>query len=314
MKLIFFILLGLILASQTAHADIVGGAADAVSSGISSAIRSIADELFSLGVYIAPDGSHVASPTNSSVTNLLYNLGSFSPYPYNFDAVLDMQTKMDKLVFVPVCKIFVTIVAICVLIDFFFPMLSVRIYELTEFHTSSAVSRYIVAIMLLVLIMIGSTPLIWYILAFNDALTKEVFLLALPSFNPHVGGVVQYFCMAVAYFVLAIFYAWRILVIFIVSIMIRIILLLFILPRTREFGEKVMVYFVQVVFFQFIMMCYFTVGVSVTSLFSVFPWLQVLLFLALIIGGVILGFKLIFKISLFNVGKAATKVAVLRGL
>lgn len=314
MKKVVALFILFLLTIPCAQADIAGGAVDAISSGIEKFVFNVADEILSWGIFVDEEGSGLVKVSDDSLTNRIYSLGSYSPNPYAFEPILELQRKIDQALFIPVAKLILGLAAICFLLDYFAPMLSQRIFEITEFHAGAALIKYMLSIMMLVLIVLTSNPIVYYILALNDALTKEMFMLALPSLDPTQGGAIQYLMMAIAWVILAVFYAWRILIIFMVAIIIRTLLALYIFPRTRDFAENTFIYFIQIVFFQLIMMTYFVIGIVIITLFWVIPLLQFFLYLAMILGGIFIGFKLVFGINLFKTAARGTKYVIIKGL
>lgn len=295
---------------QPANAGILSPVSDAIANGGVQFVNRCSDNMMNMSVYSTIiDKSGQQSTTSGGITDIIINMGSFSPNPYQFDEVITFREYIIDILLKPVIKLILVLIAILTLLVYLVPSAAAKLHDITGINSANVLKTQISKIALIIGIIVLSNVFVFVMLALNDSMTKQVFSAIINQITPTPDNFILYFMISMAYFLLSFFYAWRILVIFLYAIFAELILLCLVFDSTRKFGENITKYFIQTVFFQFIMMCYFVACIMIISLFPYIPQVQISLYLVMVLASVIIAFRLTWGVTLFNkavfIGKSA---------
>lgn len=306
MKKICVILVILIIASTTytASAGLGDGAKEAISEGMDEFCISKADQIFSLSF----SGFDDSAGTNS--VGYIYNIASYTPNPFE-SSVVKQFTDYSKELFKSCYPIIILSAFIVMLVTHykadslqqFSQAMGIKLAGKSNILSKKAYDGIIIAIFMYIFI--------YFVLAINDYLTKSVMISILDVVSPSPDNLVLYCMMAIAYGVMWFFFSVRTLVIYLFCGFALIIGLGLLVDFTKEKATDICAYFTQAVFFQFIIVLYFSSCIliikEITSPLDFDG--QSVWYTVMIIGGVYLGIKMMFGTGVIRfAGRAASRL------
>ena len=283
--LLIFIVLSLI---TPVLATPVGDAArGAISGGIEDFFISLSDQMFDMSFSGFDDAE------GKGTTGYIYNIASYTPDPFSSPTVQG-SIVWSKSVFAASYPILLLCAFIAVLLTHYKTDALRQIEQITGVHIGNksnilarkAIDGIIVAVFMYIFI--------YFVLTLNDILTKTVMSGIIDTVAPSPSNVILYFMMAVCYLIMGIFFSLRILVLYLFCGFALVIGFCLLIYFTKETAISVCTYFVQIVFFQFITVTYFSISIliikEVTS--HIDPLGQMLMYTVMLLGGVFIAVKM----------------------
>ena len=287
---------------------ISAGASEAVTEGIEGIFVSAADKIFEFSV-----SGYNHSVANGTV-NCIYNVATYTVDPFKL-SIYDNMINFSAALFIEGYKIILLIAFAMMIITHYRSDIAVKINSVTGINLVQKQNMLFKKALDGILIIIFMYFFIFLTLWFNDILSKLVMVSMLDSIAPAPSNYVLYFMMALAYGFMMIFFGLRTLVIGLFFGFAFIIGLCLLIEPLQESAETICAYFVQTVFFQFIIVAYFSLSIliinattSFTHTTSMAPPSHFMYFI-MVAGGVYLGIKLMFGVKVIKwAGKTVGRV------
>ena len=304
-KLLFFIFFLHILVYPVS-AGLTDSASAAISDGIVSFIISLSDTIFSISFsgYTEPVGE-------TGAVAYIYNVASWTPNPEDF-SVTNQFRKWSEAIFAKGYEMILLCALIALLVTYYKTDVAEKIEEITGIKIGSRgnilMKKAFDGMAIAIFMYIG----IYFTLLLNDILTKAVLLESLDSIAPTPDNFVLYLLMAFSYLLLGLFFGARILIIFLFYSFALIVGLCLLIDPTKKVAMNTCAYFVQTVFFQFIIVLYFTASILIIkSLTLPSEAMNGLMYFIMMIGGLILAIKMMLGTGVIRwAGKLVALAAV----
>ena len=273
MKLILFIIAILLTVGvSSAELDAADAGAGMIESGINRFIIGIADDLYDCGVGIfdTVEGDDAASKAIFSIATYTYD-------PFESEAVKGMQ-ELSAILFLVMMTLYIFIGAIGVVVSRFIPNLTPA---LTFVMGKSAHGNYISNLATGMIVAIFTYTGIKFVLTFNYIITHLIIVDVLETVAPSVDNVIMYLMMAVCYFFMNVFFAWRMLVIGVVTSFALIFGVMLVYDSTKNIARGIFSYFISMVFLQSIICGVTSVGIKIIQGLGLAPDQQIIMYLIL---------------------------------
>lgn len=302
-RCVVFILI-LVSTTYTASAGLGDGASKAVSDGIEAFCINTADKIFAMS-FSGYDNTH-----GINTVGTIYNIASYTPDPMKFQVTKDFIA-FSKNIFTRFYPLILMFAFIAALITHYKTDALQQIEKLTGINIgkkSNILSKKAINGIYIIVFMYA---FIFIILKFNDILTKTVMTSILETVSPTPDNFILYFIMAIAYLVLGFFFSIRILVIFLFCGFAYLIGIALLIDYTNEAATHVCAYFTQTVFFQFIIVLYFSACILIIK--SIVDPIdhdgQKIMYTVMLLGGIYISIKLMFGTKVIRyIGSAGAKL------
>lgn len=288
MKKIAIAFVTLILVAQIAGCTIspVDAGADMVSKGIDMFIKKLCDQIFDTGIKI----NNATMPNN--VSNSIFRFATYTYDPMSDDNVTRSRWRDGFIALILIIMyIFIGLAASC--ISRYFPSHIDGFNDMTQGIFDAGAREYTKNILIALGVMTGSVMYVTLVLKLNYVLCALTMSGVLNQIAPTADNIPLYFIMAICYLIMSVFFAIRGIIIVLVCAHPYLIGFLLVATSTRHYGLAINEYFLQVVFFQFIIivvtssvvMC--TGGNSIGSMIGD-PFLYVGMMILLVIIGILM--------------------------
>lgn len=310
---IMYVVLAILVIVSSAPVGSAAGFSDAVSisitNGILGSFIAVSDSIYSISGFDDTAGNNTVGA--------IYNIASYTPNPLDFE-ITHKFIELSKSIFKEVFRLLILLTAIAILVTHFKPDALQKIKELTGINTGSKAGVLIEKGIKAVIIAIFLYVFIYFVFDINNRLTKMVMFDLIDVVSPSADNVILYFAMALCYLLMCMFFLWRLLEVFLFCAFGYAIAIMFLSDSTKEKAEDLCMRFVQTVFFQFIMVLYFSASVqiikalidpvySLTVAYSFAARMEMSLYVAMMLGGLYLGFKMMFGTKVIRwVGRKAS--------
>lgn len=292
----------LFLLVPVASAGLTDTASRAVADGFRTFVEDIADQIFSITI-----AGYEKTDEDTALT-AIYNIATWTPDPMKFDAVQKLIS-WSKSVFKPIYSAILLGALSCLFVVYYKPDTADSIQRLTGVDVGTGLHKYAEKALQGVLVAGFVYVLVYFVLALNDALSKSVMLTTLDAIAPTPDNFVLYFIMALAYLGMSLFFALRILVIFLFTSFALLVGLCFLIDNLRDTATNLTLYFIQTVFFQFVIVLYFGAAIVIIQALDVPGQFENLLYIAMLFLGVWIGLKMMIGTAVIKtVSKIALKV------
>lgn len=278
----------LILTSSMAvvSAGLSDSVAGAFTTGLEGFVISISDQMFAMSFSGYDDSAGYGT------LGMIYNVATYTPDPLRYD-VTYKYIDYSKSVFKSCYPILLLFAIIATLVNHYKTDLAQRFAQATGINIGSKsnilIKKAIDGILIAVLMYI----FIYFVFEINNLLTKSVMISILDVVAPTADNYVLYFIMALCYLVMGFFFSIRALIIFLFVGFALIIGFCLLIDFTNEAAVNLCLYFVQTVFFQFIIVLYFSACIMIIkTLNSPQPQAEATLYVVMLLGGVYLGIKM----------------------
>jgi len=292
MKKILIILI-LILLINCTSAGLTDSARDAVSNGFSDFFIKLADGMFSISL------SPIENTEGGNAVDGIYYIASYNVDPGKI-GVLNQFKDFSGEILKSGYKMVIGAALIAALIMHFRVGIAQKFEEITGFNIGEQENILLKKALYGILLALFIYVFIYFILLLNLELTKAVLLETLDVIAPSPDNVVLYFIMGLGYLFLAAFFGLRILIICLFYAFAFIIALCLMIDYTKQSAENVCAYFVQTVFFQFIIVAYFSVCILLINALSFPPDFERWMYVLMLIGSVYLAIKLMIGTSVIR--------------
>lgn len=303
-KVIILTFIILVCSMSTASAGITDTVAKAFTDGIEGFFILAADTMFSMSF-----GGYDNSAGNNTI-GIIYNIASYTPDPMKSTIVIEFMD-YSKSVFKACYPILLLCAMIAVLINHYKIDIAQRFAQATGVNIGSksnilvkkAIDGLIIAFMMYMFIL--------FVLTVNNLLTKSIMFNMLEVVSPTPDNFILYFFMAIAYLILGFFFSMRILILYLFCGFALIIGLCILIDYTNEAALKLCAYFVQIVFFQFIIVLYFSACILIIKAINTVAGTteDSTMYTVMILGGVYISIKMMFGTGVIQwAGKSAARL------
>lgn len=301
-QLVAWVVIIILISIQPVSAtlDPADAGAEMVKKGINSFIIGIADNLYDAGM-----GIHNTSVTNKTSTNAIFAVATYTYDPFKSENVQNMQA-MSAVIFLILMILYIFLGAIGVVVTRFIPQLTT---SLSFVLGRNAYGQYVSNLATGMCVALFIYIVLRFILTLNYVLTHLIIVDILESVAPSIDNVVLYFMMAICYFFMNVFFAWRMLIIGIVVAFALVFGVMLVYDSTKYIARGVFSYFTAMVFMQAIICGATSVGVKIIQAAGFPQDSQVVMYLALILLLIII--SLLMCLGIHRViwsGKKVTKV------
>lgn len=287
-----------------ASAGMSDDAATAISAGIEAFLINMADMMFSteFGGY--------ANEAGYGPIGYIYNIASYTYNPFSF-VITDDLIDYSKSVFKASYPILLLGAAIATLVLHYRSDVLSKLEQLTGVKVGRGANILSQKALGGVAVAVFTYIFIFFVLELNNILTKSVLISIIDVISPTPDNVLLYLMMGFGYILLGFFFTIRTLVIFLFCGFAYLVGLGLLIDFTHETCMKICAYFVQCVFFQFIMVIYFSACIMIIK--AIVPAVnvpgQTNMYLVMILGGVYLAIKLMLGTKVIRfVGNSAAKL------
>ena len=294
-------LLILCILISPASAGLTDSAAEAVSKGLENFFNSASDAIFDMSFSGYDDAA------GNGTIGYIYNVASYTPNPSDYPLTNKFRT-FSEIVYAAGYPVLLLAAFIILLVTHYRADFIQKLAQITGINIASKsnilAKKALDGIIIAVFMYVG----IYFILLLNDALTKAVMLETLDSITPIYSNFILYFMMAIAYLIMGFFFSARILIIFLFYSFALLIGFCLLIDHTKSAACGLCAYFVQTVFFQFIIVLYFSASIMIiqTIVDPLNPSGQMVMYTVMLIGGVLLAIKLMLGTGVIKrVGKTA---------
>lgn len=301
-KCVILVILIMISIMHTASAGLGDGAKIAIAEGVELFCINAADKIFAMS-FSGYDNTH-----GTNTVGTIYNIASYTPDPMKFEVTQDFIA-FSKSIFARFYPLILMFAFIAALITHYKTDALQQIEKLTGVNIgkkSNILSKKSINGIYIIVFMYA---FIFIILKFNDMLTKAVMTSILETVSPTPDNFILYFIMAISYLVLGFFFSIRILVIFLFCGFAYLVGIALLIDYTNEAATNVCAYFVQTVFFQFIVVLYFSACILIIKAI-VNPMDydgQQIMYTVMLLGGIYISIKLMFGTKVIRwAGKTAS--------
>ena len=279
--------------------SVSAGASAAVTEGIEGIFISIADKIFEFSV-----SGYNNSGSNGTI-NCIYNVATYTVDPFKL-SIYDNMINLSAALFIEGYKIILLIAFAMMIVTHYRSDIALKINSVTGINIVQKENMLFKKAFDGILIMIFMYFSIYLVLWINDILSKLVIISMLDSIAPTPSNFVLYFMMALSYGCMMIFFGFRTLVIGLFFGFAFIIGLCLLIEPLRKSAETVCAYFVQIVFFQFIIVAYFSLCILIINATTPTTYIPSVvqpshfMYLIMIIGGIYIGIKLMFGVKVIK--------------
>jgi hypothetical protein len=278
------------------------GAAEAVTEGIEGIFVSAADKIFELSI----SGYH--NPGQNGTVAYIYNIATYTLNPFE-TTTYDNVKAFSGAVFMKGYKLVLLIAFIMLMMTHYRADIAMKINAVTGINIAQKTNMLAKKAFDGIVIAAFMYVFIFFILWFNDILTKAVMLNMLDSIAPVPNNFILYFMMAVAYGFMMFFFGFRMLIIGLFFGFAFLIGLGLLIEPVRHTAETICAYFVQIVFFQFIIVAYFSLSILIIKSLDTMGSNESFMYFIMICGGVYLGIKMMFGTGVIRwAGRTAARV------
>ena len=280
------------------------GFSDIITEGIEGFIISFSDELFSMSF------SGYDNTTGYGTIGYVYNIATYTQDPFQSEAVeefVDFSQEFYKDCF----NIILIAAFIAALILHFKPNALQQLGELTGIDVSGGSNIFIRTATKGIVIAMTMYTFIYLVLEINDFATKAVMISIIDEITPTADNYVLYLAMAIAYACMGFFFSIRTLVIFLFVGFAFIVGVCLLIKYTHDAAMGACAYFVQTVFFQFIIVLYFSACIIIIQEVTtpIYPASESTMYIVMVIGGVLLGIIMMFGTKVIRwTGRAAYRL------
>ena len=292
-KLFCIVLVVAVLASP-ATGKIEDDAARAVSRGIEAFVIAMTD-----GFFDASFSGYEQLDDSTGPVEMIYNLATWSPDPFAFPIVLDL-IEFSKSLFTPLYSIILLAGFCSLLIVYMKPSAASHIKNVTGVDVGSGLHRFGGKAIEGLAISAFAYVFIFLILMINDILCKAVMIGVSDHYSADIDNFVLYFMMGIAYLGLSLLFGYRSLVIFLFTSFALLVGACYMIDATRQAAVSVSYYFVQVVFFQFINLIYFSAAILIIQSMNLPLPGQPILYLVMILASFYIAFKMLIGLNVIH--------------
>lgn len=298
----YLLLIALTLLIPSASAGVVDDFQTGVAEGIEGFFISTADMIFSMSF------GGFDNATGYGTMGYIYNIATYTSNPFDSELVLDL-IEYSKSVFKQVYPILIICALISVMICHYRPDVIQQLSQITGVNISSKTNELSNKAIKGIVIAVFMYTFIYLILYLNDALTKSVMISIIDTIAPTADNFVLYFMMALAYLFMGFFFSMRILFIYLFCGFAFLIGLGLMIDCVKDSATGLCAYFVQTVFFQFLVVIYFSASILIIKSLPVYATCEATMYLVMILGGVYIAIKMLFGTKVIRfVGNAAAKL------
>lgn len=234
-------LIFLMVTPVSAELNATSAGANMVKSGINSCIIGLADDLYNSGV-----GIFDTNVSNSSSTTAIFAIATYTYDPFENQGILNLQY-ISALIFLIMIIIYIFLGAAGIIVTRYIPALSTAVSFITK---GGSYGSYIQNLATGMIVALFTYIFIKFILEMNYVVTHLIMVDVLEAVAPSVDNIVLYFMMAVCYFIMSIFFLWRMLIIGIVTSFALVFGVMLVFDSTRNIAKGIFSYFVSMVFMQ----------------------------------------------------------------
>jgi len=281
----------LILFSSTsiASAGLSDAASTAISNGMENFFISVADNIFSMSFSGYDDSADYGT------VGYIYNIASYTLDPMKYEITQNFIA-FSKSIFKESYSILLLCAFMAVLLTHYKTNALQQIEQITGAKISSksnilarkAIDGIIVAVFMYIFI--------YFVFTLNNILTKAVMINILDVISPSPDNFILYLIMAVCYLVMGIFFSLRTLILFLFCGFALIIGFCLLIDFTKDAAIGLCAYFVQTVFFQFIIVLYFSACIVIikTVTDGVYQGGEETMYMVMLLGGVYIAIRMVF--------------------
>ena len=280
------------------------GFSDIITLGLEGFVVSLSDEIFSMSFSGYDDSAGYGT------VGYIYNIATYTPDPFQSEAVTEF-IDFSKSIFQDGYHIILIFAFIFALILHFKPSALQQLGALTGMDVGSRTNIFFRTAINGIVILIAMYTCIYLVLEINDFLTKSVMISIVDEIAPTLDNYVLYFFMAIAYLFMGFFFSIRTLVIFLFVGFGFLIALALLISFTHDAAMGLCAYFTQTVFFQFIIVLYFSACVVIIQEVTtpIYPDSEETMYTIMIFGGVLLGIKMMFGTKVIKwAGRGAARL------
>ncbi len=258
--IILVLLLSVLIHPVMAYETPVDAGKGMIKDGMNSWLISLGDDMYKAGNAF----SNSSSNRTGNVSNqLIFSMLTF-PYDPFADAWVLSTRNMTAFIFLFMVLMYVFVGGAYVLLHILAPGYSLHVDWLGGFdYQSFSFIEYVKTLASGVLILIGAYTVIYLILLLNYALTSMITFTVLDSIAPTPDNAFLYLMMAIIYLGLAVFMAWRVLVIGLTVAFILVIGGLYLFQPLRNIAVQLFYYYCIMVFMQFILITIASGGIMI---------------------------------------------------
>lgn len=310
MKKLLFILIFILVIGTTPTAsanigdDVKNSISNAFAKGGEQFFINMADDIFNMSFSGYDDSA------GNGTVGYIYNIASYTPNPMEYLITLQF-IEFSKLVFYEGFLLLLLAAFIAVLVTHFKPNALQKLSEVMGVNVGSKGNILANKVKDGIIIIVFMYTFIYFVFEINNVLTKAVMISILDVVSPSPDNFILYFAMALAYLAMGFFFSIRTLILFLFCGFAFLVGLGLLIDFTKETAIGLCAYFVQIVFFQFFIVLYFSACILIikTVVSPLDPANQTLMYVIMIIGGVYLGIKLMFGTGVIRfAGKAAARL------
>jgi hypothetical protein len=300
------ILTALILLINPATAAI-GGIFDDISASIASGIEQFIRGLVDDFVGISVSSTSASMPTGSIGLDTIYSAATFTPNPYAFGPVQVLRKTAEDVYF----EVFGFILILTV-IAFVVHRMSIThaaaLNTATGVNIGSGFNKLVFACAAGFGIFIFESVFLWMFLLINDELSKIIMLPSLNAIAFTPDNLSLYVMMGFAYGILQFCFYYRILIIMFWAAFGIVIGILIIPQKTQDWALNAHYYLIQIIFFQFAMIAWYTFCIVIIQACPVD--MRGALYVIMVLASIYFAYKFIFGVNIIKAAGRAVKYAV----
>lgn len=253
----------------------------------------------------------------SIALDAVFSFGTYTINPFEMEGLQKFKDVMLDLFF-DIWEFLLLLTIIIVIVMILFPTDNLAsLYNSTGFDSVSGFKTIIFVLIFGIFVLMCESVFIWLVLKVNDEFSKSIILGSFNAVAFTPGNIILYSIMGLAYGLLALCFIYRtfIIMFFFGTSPIFGVMLLF--PGTQEFAIKAHMYFIQIVFYQFAIVlwysfCIFVLDIAGKGVIAYNIYTGYYLIMVLI--SVYASYRFIFHLDFVRMGSQITRIVLIKKL
>jgi len=242
----------------------------------------------------------------------IITIATFTPNPYKMDAVKELRVQAEGIFF-DVWWYIIILMVIGALLIMVMPLGAiVQVNEVFGFDTYYAVKQLFCVIVGGIFVFMLEMAFVWCVLVLNNEITNSIVMGSLNAIASTPDNWVLYCVMGIAYALLYLCFVYRAVVIVMFAGLSLLAGILLIFPPTSHIGWKMHLYFIQLVFFQLVVVLWY--GCCIIVAYAMPPVFMDAIYQIMVLISIWLSYKFIFHLDFVKGAGSVLKIVAYKKL
>ena len=255
---------------------------------------------------------------NGSIAlDAIYSIGTYTINPFEMEGLQEFKDVALDLFF-DMWEFILLLTIIIVIVMILFPTDNLAsLYNSTGFDSISGFKTIIFILIFGIFVLMCESMFIWLVLKVNDEFSKSIIVGSLNAVAFTPDNIVLYSIMGLAYGLLALCFIYRTFIIMFFFSTSPIFGAMLLFPGTQEFAIKAHMYFIQIVFYQFAIVVWYSFCIlilDITDNNMVVDNSYTGYYLIMVLVSVYASYRFIFHLDFVRMGSQITRIALIKKL